>query len=189
MKAPASNTGSSGTTAGAVGRMSFPPMPTPSPSGLIPPKHAGGRPRKSARPPRQVTPARIDRIVALKLDGASRKEIAETLQLAPSSIHTTMARPDFQVRMDAMRETIRQATTERVLQTHDKTWAVFETSLDSGNTKDADNMARVLLNLEKIAGSTSGETRRIEHTGTIEVSGPPVIEQLQILLAQVVNQR
>ena len=138
------------------------------------------KPRK-ARTPR-LTVGRVETLVRGKLAGKTMEELGEEVGLGRHQVSKLLKRPDVQGAIQALRDTIREETIGQIVGQHLSAWRLFKASVDAGSTKDADNMARVLLNLEKIGSSSSGEARKLDLTETVEVDPLTLSEESKELL-------
>ena len=174
--------GSSTGSAGTVGGDSSQALQTrPVSATQTPP----ARPRKRERVHGTVTPGKIERIIVNRMDGLTLKQTAKAVDLCTSSVQKVLNRPEVHEQIVSIRETIRHQTITELLDRQGDAWKLFKTSLEQGSTKDADNMARVLLNMEKIASSASGEARKLETVIREDVSEAAMSVESQELLEAV----
>ena len=110
------------------------------------------------------------------------EELGRDVGLGRHQVSKLLKRPDVQGAIQALRDTIREETIGQIVGQHLSAWRLFKASVDAGSTKDADNMARVLLNLEKIGSSSSGEARKLDLTETVEVDPLTLSEESKELL-------
>ena len=163
--ATASPAGIAGVVAGTVSPNILTPSATVKPQTLERARRRLKRIQRGLDPPRaprMVTKPLIEQVAGQKSEGKTRPQVAAALGLSEGTVRRVERHPEFQAVMTSIRERIRTETVSKLLETHRKVWTLFVASVEAGSTKDADNMARVLLNLEKIAASSSGEARKLE---------------------------
>ena len=171
MSSPDSASTSSGIAAGTVATTSSPSAPTRSKSGK--------------RIKHRMTVGRVETLVKGRLAGKTMAELGKEVGLGRHQVSTLLKRPDVQGAIQGIRDTIREETIEQIVGQHLAAWRLFKSSVDAGSTKDADNMARVLLSLEKIGSSSSGEARKLDLTETVEVDPLTLSEESKELLNSV----
>lgn len=144
-------------------------------SPAAPPARRRGRPRGPGRPRKRtkITPAVETAVAAMGAAGASVRNIASVMDMAPASIQSIMHRPSTQELIQTVRLAVKQYAMNGVERAQSKAWKWVDELVETKDAKGFDYVVRGLLNQEKIAASVCGEASRVDARVAHEVSLAP----------------
>lgn len=134
----------------------------------------------------QPTPAELETVAELAAAGASRASISRDTRMSHYLVTRILARPDVLAYMTRCREAIRSMTMDGIVKIQEETvsWA-RDVAVAKQDAKSLELVTRSMANLEKVAGSASGENKPhilVDNRSiTIDVEGE--LESLKKFLA------
>jgi hypothetical protein len=133
----------------------------------------GVKPEKVAVPGKQGFPyPEAIKLKAMALVGAgyTKKSIAEFLGISTDAILAWQKDEEYNHVVTTVRQAMKKNTIERAEKLNPKLLDRLEKTIDKGDAKDVDALARAAVALEKVAASASGENKQTATGGKMELT-------------------
>lgn len=153
-------------------------------------KLRGGRPKgskdKKPRRPRTsgnaTSPIQIGQVAALGAEGLKTPAIARALNLPEQTVRNTLTMPETQMEIAKRRHLLKGLTMRGIESVAGKAWRLTDEMVEAKDPEGFDKMTRGLASMERIAASVTGESRQVEHSGSIETTPQSPLLELKALI-------